>query len=112
MVCDRYVASGIAYGEAQGGDADWLRLVQAALPQPDATILLDIAPRVAAGRKRDGRDAFEADMNLLERVAAGYRHQAAAGGWIVIDGSADAESVRQKVARAIDGLLRRREEAR
>ena len=112
VVCDRYIASGIAYGEAQGVDPEWLRLVQAALPQPDATILLDIAPRRAAMRKREGRDAFETDMNLLEQVATGYRRQADAGGWTVIDGSADAESVRQKVAHAIDELLQQQEKDR
>ena len=108
VVCDRYIASGLAYGAAQGVDPGWLRQIQAGLPQPDATILLDIAPEVAARRKREGRDAFEEDTNLLERVAAGYRRQAAAGGWIVIDGAADAESVRREVGRAIDGLLARR----
>ena len=112
VVCDRYIGFGIAYGAAQRVDPDWQRRMQAGLPQPDATILLDIAPRLAAERKRESRDAFEADRNLLKRVAAGYRRRALAEGWIVIDGSADTESVRREVARAIDGLLARRVDAR
>ena len=112
VVCDRYIASGLAYGAAQGVDPEWLRQVQATLPQPDATILLDIAPEMAAGRKREGRDAFEADMDLLERVAAGYRNQAVTEGWIVIDGAADAESVGRNVVEAIDELLARRIDGR
>ena len=52
VICDRYLASSVAYGEAQGLDPHWLLSVQAYLPQPDVTVLLDIAPGVAAARKR------------------------------------------------------------
>src|ERR1700752_3344101 len=51
VVCDRYLASSIAYGEAQGLDAPWLTDIQKYLPQPDITFLLDIAPEVSAKRK-------------------------------------------------------------
>src|SRR6478672_6905310 len=47
VVCDRYMASSIAYGEAQGLDAAWLTTMQQFLPRPAATILLDIAPETA-----------------------------------------------------------------
>src|SRR5688572_27940920 len=42
LVCDRYLASSVAYGEAQGLDAGWLIDMQRHLPQPDLTFLLDI----------------------------------------------------------------------
>ena len=45
VVCDRYLASSIAYGEAQGVDAEWLTEIQRALPQPSLTLFLDIAAR-------------------------------------------------------------------
>src|SRR6476660_218494 len=51
LVCDRYVASSIAYGEAQGLDAPWLLEMQKFLPPASVTILLDIAPDTAAKRK-------------------------------------------------------------
>ena len=51
VICDRYIASSIAYGEAHGLDAAWLREIQRFLPPPHLTILLDIAPETAAGRK-------------------------------------------------------------
>ena len=47
LVCDRYIASSVAYGEAQGLDAGWLTDLQSFLPQPDLTVLLDIAPETA-----------------------------------------------------------------
>ena len=34
LLCDRYRASSIAYGEAQGLDARWLEAVQTPLPRP------------------------------------------------------------------------------
>src|SRR5206468_8109942 len=47
VVCDRYRASSIAYGEAQGLEESWLATVQQYLPVPSLTILLDIAPDTA-----------------------------------------------------------------
>src|SRR5919106_3028611 len=51
LICDRYLASSIAYGEAQGLDAAWLAEVQRGLPEPAITLLLDIAPEVSLARK-------------------------------------------------------------
>src|SRR5688500_3319941 len=39
LICDRYLASSVAYGEAQGLDPAWLVDVQKHLPQPDITFL-------------------------------------------------------------------------
>src|SRR5262245_34764899 len=44
VICDRYLASSIAYGEAQGLDPAWLCEVQRHLPQPTLTLVLDIPP--------------------------------------------------------------------
>src|SRR3972149_511744 len=43
LLCDRYIASSVAYGEAHDLDGAWLIEMQRYLPQPDMTILLDIA---------------------------------------------------------------------
>ena len=51
LICDRYIASSIAYGEAQGLDPRWLADVQKFLPPPALTIMLDIAPETAVQRK-------------------------------------------------------------
>src|SRR5512139_614664 len=51
LICDRYLASSIVYGEAFGLDPQWLRDMQKYLPQPDITVLLDIPPAVSARRK-------------------------------------------------------------
>jgi dTMP kinase len=89
LVCDRYLASSIAYGEAQGLDASWLTEIQKYLPQPDITFLLDIAPEVSARRKIAHRDKYERDLALLGRVRESYLRQALQPGWVRLDASRD-----------------------
>lgn len=105
VICDRYVASSVAYGEAQGLDAGWLGDIQRFLPQPAATILLDIAPEVAAARKAVGRDRYERDLALLGRVRASYRRQADASGWIALDGARSPDAVAADVLASIGRRL-------
>jgi dTMP kinase len=101
VICDRYRASSIAYGEAQGLDGAWLRDVQKFLPAADLTILLDIAPETAAGRKTTNRDKYERDLALLSRVRESYRRQAAADGWLRLDGERDKDTVAGDVLTAV-----------
>jgi dTMP kinase len=105
ILCDRYVASSVAYGETQGLDAQWLVDVQRHLPQPDLTILLDIAPATAVARKQTGRDRYERDVALLERVRASYQRQAQQPGWVRIDGEQSRDAIAAAVAKAgFEGL--------
>ena len=101
VVCDRYRASSVAYGEAQGLDATWLAEIQRLLPAPALTVLLDIAPETAAARKQSGRDRYERDLALLARVRASYRRQAADPGWTLIDGTQPRDQVSAAVAQAV-----------
>jgi dTMP kinase len=101
VVCDRYLASSIAYGEAQGLDPAWLRDIQRHLLRPDVTVLLDIAPEVSARRKAEGRDRYERDLALLGRVRDSYLRQAAADGWTRIDADRDRDVVAGEVLAAL-----------
>ena len=105
LVCDRYLASSIAYGEAQGLDPRWLRDIQKFLPQPDLTILLDIAPETAVQRKATNRDRYERDLALLSRVRESYHRQAAQDGWLRLDGERPREMVSGDVRNAIERRL-------
>jgi dTMP kinase len=105
LVCDRYVASSIAYGETQGLDAAWLREVQRHLPEPDITFLLDIDPDVSARRKTTERDKYERDLALLGRVRASYLRQAASGRWVRLDADRDRGAVADDVFDAVRSLL-------
>ena len=93
LICDRYLASSVAYGEAQGLDAAWLMEIQKYLPQPDLTFLLDINPAVSARRKTTDRDKYERDLALLGRVRNSYVRQASAGGWTTLDANRDRAAV-------------------
>jgi dTMP kinase len=109
IVCDRYLASSIAYGEAQGLDVNWLTNIQKYLPQPDLTILLDIPPDVSARRKMTDRDRYERDLALLGRVRDSYLRQASAGeAWIRLDADRDREQVAADVYAAVSALSQSR----
>lgn len=108
VICDRYVASSIAYGEAHGLDAAWLTEMQRHLPAADLTILLDIEPEAAARRKAANRDKYESDLALLSRVRGSYLRQAAAGGWLRLDAARAKDTVAADVIAAAAPLLARR----
>lgn len=101
VVCDRYVASSIAYGESQGLDPVWLSEIQRFLPAPSLTVLLDIAPETAVARKSTGRDRYERDLALLARVRESYRRQAQANNWVLINGEQSKDEVSAAVAAAV-----------
>ena len=105
LVSDRYTASSIAYGDAQGLDAAWLAEMQKFLPTPLMTIMLDIAPATAVQRKSVDRDRYERDLAMQERVRESYRRQAAAGGWTVLDGERTKEAIAADVFSAVSSRL-------
>jgi dTMP kinase len=101
ILCDRYVASSVAYGEAQGLDPAWLTDIQRYLPRATLTILLDIAPATAVQRKATGRDRYERDLVLLSRVRESYARQAQAADWLRLDGERARDEVARDVSRAV-----------
>ena len=105
VVCDRYLASSIAYGEAQALDGEWLRVIQAHLPQPSLTMLLDIPPAASLARKQRDRDRYEQDLSLLGRVRDSYLRQASQPHWIRIDGVQEKDSVTRDVVAAVRSRL-------
>jgi dTMP kinase len=109
LVCDRYVASSVAYGEATGLDPGWLTDMQRLLPPPALTMLLDIAPETAVKRKAVDRDRYERDLALQARVRESYRRQAAEHGWLVVDGERTKEAVAVDVYEAARAFLFERE---
>src|SRR5438128_2110212 len=92
LICDRYLASSVVYGEACGLDGAWLREVQKYLPQPNLTFLLDITPDASARRKTSDRDKYERDLELLSRVRDTYLRQQA-DNWVRLDADRDRAQV-------------------
>jgi dTMP kinase len=104
LICDRYLASSVVYGEAQGLDPAWLLDMQRYLPQPDLTFLLDIDPDVSARRKTADRDKYERDLALLGRVRRSYLRQVGPG-WVHLDANRDREAVAIEVWNSVAPIL-------
>jgi len=105
LVCDRYTASSVAYGEAAGLDPEWLTDMQTLLPPAALTIMLDIAPETAVERKAVDRDRYERDLALQSRVRESYRRQAAAFGWVVLDGERTKDEIAADVYESAGRVL-------
>ena len=107
LICDRYLASSVAYGEAQGLDPAWLLEIQRPLPQPGLTFLLDIVPEVSARRKTSDRDKYERDLALLGRVRNSYLSLAEKDGWTRLIADRDRLAVAGDVWTAVERRLSR-----
>jgi dTMP kinase len=105
LVCDRYTASSVAYGEAQGLDPAWLAELQKFLPPASLTIMLDIAPETAVQRKALGRDRYERDLELQRLVRASYQRQAREQNWVVLDGDGPKEEIASAALSAVTSRL-------
>ncbi len=105
LVCDRYVASSVAYGEAQGLDPAWLTQLQRFLPEPALTIMLDISPETAVRRKAVGRDRYERDLAMQARVRESYRRQGREQDWACIEGERDKEPIAEEVFTVVRSRL-------
>ena len=101
LLCDRYRASSIAYGEAQGLDPQWLEDIQRLLPPADLTLYLDIEPATAAARKAHDRDRYERDLGLLSRVRDSYKRQALQPNWVEVNGRQSKEEIAEDVFSAV-----------
>ena len=105
LVCDRYVASSIAYGEAQGLDPTWLTDMQKFLPVPSLTIMLDISPEIAVKRKAVDRDRYERDLAMQARVRDSYNRQAVDQNWVRLDGEKPKDAIAADVFSAVRSRL-------
>ncbi len=108
VVCDRFVASSIAYqGYGRGMPPDRIADLSAWATGgllPDLTVLLDLPVHVAEARLSSAKDRFEAaGPDFHERVVNGYRTMAAddPAGWVVIDGTGTIEAVAAAVRAAV-----------
>jgi dTMP kinase len=105
VVCDRYKASSVAYGEAFGLDPEWLTSMQRFLPEAAVTILLDITPETAVQRKAVDRDRYERDLALQGRVRESYLRQAAEQNWVRLNGEQPKDAIAAEVFSAVQSRL-------
>lgn len=104
VIANRYTGSGLAYGLAQGLDLPWMKALEQGLPEPDVTVLLDLAPSESAVRKQE-RDRYESRLDFLREVRRAYLQLAEDAGWIVLDAAPDPEAVAGRVWRELSARL-------
>lgn len=105
LVCDRYVASSLAYGEASNLEPVWLADAQKFLPPPTLTILLDISAEVSVQRKAADRDLYERDLALQKRVRQSYLRQVEQSDWVRVDGEQSKTAIAKEIAELVAARL-------
>ncbi len=104
VVADRYWMSGYAYGSADGLPGDWLELIHQSLPQPTASVLLDIDVDIALERmkSRKGAEVYER-RETLEAVILHYRElwlrkrRLDPDAWMIVDARGTKEDTYQQI---------------
>jgi len=97
VVCNRYTASNLAYGEARGLSVQWLASLDAGLPEARAVFVLDVPIPKSFLRKTRRRDVNERDRALLEKVRRNYRSLAHRFGWRLVDGTKPPNEVHERI---------------
>lgn len=103
VVADRYIASGLVYGAADGVELGYLERLHRYLPQPTHQILLDIDPEISAERRPERRDRYEANAKFMQKVCLGYRQLWIRKGWPIVDGRDSVEGVAEQVLEVLRG---------
>lgn len=104
VIADRYIASGIVYGSADGLEQTYLEKTQRLLKQPDVNILLDITAEESYKRRPGRRDRYEKQSGFLDVVSRLYRDLWArkqqenannkhAPKWVTIEGTQSVERI-------------------
>jgi dTMP kinase len=112
VVSDRYIGSSVAYqGHGRGLDPATVAGISAWATRelrPDLVLLLEVPAAVAAERMARAPDRLEAaGEDFHRRVADGFRALAAADPdrWVIVDGTADVDTVADAVAAAVHERL-------
>lgn len=87
VVCDRWSASALAYGTADGLSFEWLERTRSALTRADLTIFLRVSEQEARRRRPKLRDRYEKDREKQLVVADNYHSMLSAdASWVLVDG--------------------------
>ncbi|MXY60660.1 MAG: dTMP kinase [Cenarchaeum sp. SB0665_bin_23] len=96
VIMNRYCESNIIYGLANGLDEQWLEDLDSEMPKSDVVIVLHISSSESF-RRKNRRDIFEMNTQLMEDVISTYKAHAEQKGWYVIDGAQDPKVVHNDI---------------
>lgn len=111
VVCDRYVASSLAYQTSQGLDFEWVRTLNARAAAPDATIFVDTPVAVcverlaARGEFNTGPfDRAERLEHARELYLQAFDSDVPLGRVVTVDGAPDPDAVHAAIWDALGDL--------
>jgi dTMP kinase len=118
VLSDRYDLSSLAYQSTTASMedtdpqnvVDWIRTLNREARRPDVTVVVDVAPEIAAARRRARGGAAELfdDPDLQARLAAAYLHADAlvpSDRVLHIDGNGTPDEVAAKVVAALAPII-------
>ena len=103
LILDRYSASGMVYGGADGLDPDFLEKIQWLLPGPYHWLLIDIPVEESFRRRPERADYYECDRPKLELIRKLYielfttKNHNAEVPWTIIDGLGTPDQVLERI---------------
>ncbi len=114
VLCDRYLASGLAYQASLGVDLAWLTAINSRVVRPDVTIFIDTPVAVCSARiaaRGGGAELFE-DERFLATVRDRYEDVLATsdmlGTLLRVDGDRPADAVEAAIADGLAPILSER----
>ncbi len=115
VLCDRYDLSSLVYQSAtavgsQDDSVAWIRELNRHARRPDATVVVDVSPDVAAGRRRTRGQAIELyEVDELQRQLAALYAEAedlVPGDCVIhIDGDRSVDEVAQRISDALASIV-------
>ena len=116
MISDRYDASSLAYQSVMSGTGgevavEWIRTLNRHVARPDLTLVLDIAPDVAAARREERGEAAQLyEQNEVQRALAVFYKNLEShlpnDRVVIIDGAGTVEQVHERVYAAYTSAFR------
>lgn len=104
-IVDRYTGSNLAYGVSTGLDLEWLEAIEAGLPEPDITLVLDAPLTKTMPRRGDRKDSYESNARLQEKARSAYLELARKFGWTVVDADRGIGEVSASITAAVSKAM-------
>ena len=105
LIVNRYSGSNLAYGVSSGLELGWLLNLEAGLPKPDLTLVLDAPPAKLVPRRGRNKDSYEMNASLQEKARSAYLWLAGKFDWAVVDASGGIDETGGAIRRAVSKAL-------
>lgn len=105
VIFDRYLFSAVAYRQAEGLDARWVKEVNAANPRCDCVVLIDLPADESLNRNASSKYNVPYTEDYLDKVRTIYLDMADSIGAKVVDGLKPVEEVADEVEGLINDAL-------